>query len=311
MRPLLRLLAGLICALLVAAQAVGAESGQPAALITPGGIPVAVVGPGPGGHWVTTPCGNDAFVTGGTALYQAEVVLDPGHGGPIDTGAVGANGLMEKEINLKVARSAARLLNDRGVVTILTRTEDYATPLRVRANLADALGAELLVSIHHNAPIQAPSPTPGLEIFHENDSPDSRRLGGVVYERAMNALSTFVVDWVAPDDAGVMAVLNSAGRDAYGMIRLPETTSVLVELGYIANPSEAALFAKPVYAMVAATAIAQGVLDYLHTERPGGGYVEARIFNPQPGVGRSLCEEVSLGGASPRSGSWRAKVPRW
>ena len=271
----------------------------PAGLITPAGIPVAVVEPGVGGHWVTTPCGNVAFVTGGAPLRDVEVVLDPGHGGPIDTGAVGFNGLAEKDVNLKVAMAAAELLNAQGIATVLTRTGDYATPLRIRANLADILDARVLVSIHHNAPSQAPSPVPGVEVFHENGSEDSKRLGGLVYERAMTALSTFVVDWVAPADAGVMAVLNSGGRDAYGMIRLPATTSILLELGYLANPAEAELFARPVYARVAATAIADGVVDYLQTDRPGSGYVAHRVFNPSPGVGRSLCDEVHLGSRSP------------
>lgn len=286
--------------LTMASSPVGAESATaPPGLITPAGVPVAVVESGVGGHWVTTPCGNLGLVTGGTPLRDIQVVLDPGHGGPIDTGAVGPNGLAEKDVNLRVASAAAELLNSQGIATVLTRTGDYATPLRVRANLADTLGAKVLVSIHHNAPIQAPSPVPGVEVFHENASEDSKRLGGLVYERAMTALSTFVVDWVAPADAGVMAVLNHGGRDAYGMIRLPQTTSILVELGYLANPAEAELYARPVYARVAASAIADGVLDYLLTDRPGSGYVAHRVFSPLPGVGRSLCEEVPLGGVAP------------
>lgn len=291
---------GLALLLALAALPAGADSPPaPPGLITPTGVPVAVLESGGGGHWVMTPCGNRDFVAGGTPLRDVQVVLDPGHGGPVDTGAVGANGLAEKDINLKVAMTAAGMLNSQGIVTVLTRTGDYATPLRVRANLADALDARVLVSIHHNAPMQAASPVPGLEAFHQSQSEDSRRLAGLVYERAMTALSTFVVDWVAPADAGVMAVLNSRGRDAYGMIRLPETTSVLVELGYLANPAEAALFARPIYARVAATAIADGVVDFLQSEKPGSGYVEPRVFNPSPGVGRSLCEEVPLGRTAP------------
>lgn len=281
-----------------------ADSGPPPpALITPSGVPVAVLqDAGAGRYWVLTPCGNQAVVSGGAPLRDAEVVLDPGHGGPVDTGAVGSNGLAEKEVNLKVAQTAARLLEARGVATVLTRTADYATPLRVRANLADTLGATLLISIHHNAPMQAPSPVPGVEVFHENGSADSRRLGGLIYEHAMTALSTFEVEWVAPSDAGVMAVLNSSGRDAYGMIRLPETTSVLAELGYMANPAEAELFTRPVYADVAGRAISEAVLDFLDTDKQGGGFVEARLFDPQPGVGRAQCVETPLGHIPPRFG---------
>jgi len=278
--------------------AAGAEpASHPAALITPTGVPVAVLEPGEGGHWVMTPCGNRALVFGGEPLLRVDVVLDPGHGGPVDTGAVAPTGLSEKEINLKVAQATARMLESNGVSTVLTRTGDYATPLRVRSNLADTLDATLMVSIHHNAPLQARSTLPGTEIFHESGSSESKRLAGLLYERIFTSLSTFVVDWVAPPDAGVMAVLNSRGVDAYGMIRLPETTSVLLELGYISNPAEAEFFDRPVYAHVAAAAITEAVVDYLETDKEGSGFVEARVFNPQPGVGRARCVETPLVGA--------------
>lgn len=300
MRTLIAVVAGLLLA--TAVVPAGADlPPDPTGLITPAGIPVAVLEPGIARHQVMTPCGDTALVTGGVPLDRVDVVLDPGHGGEIDTGAVGANGLAEKDINLEVARVAAEILNSQGILTVLTRTADYATTLRVRANLADSLGAKVLVSIHHNAPIQAPSPKPGIEVFHENDSADSRRLGGLIYERAMAALSRFAVDWVAPSDAGVMAVLNSDGRDAYGMIRLPETTSVLVELGYVANPSEARLFATPLYAPAAGNAVAIGIIDYLSSDEPGSGYVAHRVFDPLRGLGRSRCEEVPLGRVAP---SW-------
>lgn len=274
---------------------------EPTGLITPAGIPVAVVEPGIARHLVMTPCGDTAYVTGGVPLTGAEVVLDPGHGGEIDTGAIGPNGLAEKDVNLQVAVVAAEILNSRGILTVLTRTGDYATTLRTRANLADTLGAELLVSVHHNAPMQAPSPKPGIEVFYQSNSADSKRLGGLIYERAMAALSRFDVDWVAPSDAGVMAVLNRNGRDAYGMIRLPETTSVLVELGFIANPSEAGLYATPLYAPAAGTALATGIIDYLHSDEPGSGYVADRVFSPQRGLSKGQCDEVPLGRVIP---SW-------
>ena len=54
---------------------------------------------------VTTPCGNEATVREGTPLGTTQVVIDPGHGGEVDTGAVGANGLMEKHLNLEVSQA--------------------------------------------------------------------------------------------------------------------------------------------------------------------------------------------------------------
>jgi N-acetylmuramoyl-L-alanine amidase len=62
------------------------------ALVTPTGVVVAVLEGTPTGYRVTTPCGNEAVVREGTPVGTTTVVIDPGHGGEVDTGAVGANG---------------------------------------------------------------------------------------------------------------------------------------------------------------------------------------------------------------------------
>src|SRR5690242_2795938 len=83
-------------------------------LVTPTGVVAPILatfddGPGDGappGHWVRTPCHEMAAVAGGRVVHRADIVLDPGHGGP-ESGAVGANGLAEKVPNLAVTRRAA------------------------------------------------------------------------------------------------------------------------------------------------------------------------------------------------------------
>jgi hypothetical protein len=110
----------------------------------------------------------------------------------------------------------------------------------------------------------------------------------------MVALGRFDVDWDRAPDAGVMTVLNPEGLDAYGMIRRPETVSALVELGYIANRAEAELYQRPEYVPTAAQAVADAVLAFLQTNRPGSGFVEGRVFRPRPGVGRDQCIEPDL-----------------
>jgi N-acetylmuramoyl-L-alanine amidase len=248
------------------------------------------------GYRVLTPCGNDRFITGGTPLHAATVVVDPGHGGPVDTGSVGQNGLPEKVVNLRVARLVAEILNDAGIETVLTRTDDYASPLFVRANLADSLDAEVMVSIHHNGPTPGPSAEPGTEVFVQDGSEASARLGGLLWESAREALGIFDVTWAAAEDAGVMTVLNSRGSNAYGILRHPETTTVLVELGYMSNPPEAELFATPLYPRIAAKAVAGAVTSFLEAEEnAGSGFVEGRVFNPGPGIGRDVCTDPGLG----------------
>ncbi len=265
-------------------------------LITPNGIPVAVRFRVPEGYMVWSPCGVLTRVSGGEPLYRTPVVLDPGHGGDSDIGAQGRNGLPEKVANLRVAFAAQAELQARGIPTVLTRTADYATTLRTRSQLADRLGAQVLVSLHHNAPTPGPSSTPGTEIFIQSGSQESRRLGGVLYGHVVDALSRFTeVQWSAAPDAGVITVLNERGIDTYGMIRLPETPAVLLEMGYMSNPPEAELFATEEYVEVAARAIADALEAYLTTEEPGRGWYEpGRQFTASPGLSQAACVDVPL-----------------
>lgn len=268
--------------------------GPARALISPSGVPVAIRGETGAGWMVLTPCGEEATLSAGTPVSNVDVVLDPGHGGPADPGAVAATGLTEQEINLVVARRVASDLGERGFSVLLTRTDDYPSTLAVRAGLADAVQARALVSVHHNAPTPGPSPVPGTEIFVQSGSGESQRLGGLIYERVTAALSAFDIAWASAPDAGVMAVLSSRGVDAYGMLRNPTTTSVLVEVAYISNRPEAELFATVQYLEAVSQAFAQAIEEFLTTDLPGGGFVEARTFNPAPGIGAALCEDPDL-----------------
>lgn len=283
-----------LVATLGALPASAADEELPPALLTPGGVLVAVTGGGSSGYWVTTPCGRPAHVSKGRPIRGTTVVLDPGHGGEVDTGAVARTGMAEKQLNLTVAQLTRLLLQLRGIDTVLTRSFDHASRLWVRSNLADVLGAEILVSIHHNAPTPGPSDDPGIEVFVQRDSEQSKRLGGLLWEETRSGLGRFDVAWAAADDAGVMTVLNTRGDDAYGMIRHPETPSALVELGYISNPAEAELHLRPAYVWMASLSVATAIERYLETEDGGSGYVEGRIFNPRPGIGSDLCVDPAL-----------------
>ena len=275
------------------------EIGVPDGLVTPTGVPVAVLGRTDSGYLVRTPCGNTAEVSKGVWINGAQVVIDPGHGGPVDTGAIGPNGLIERDLNLTLGRAVIDKLTSRGISAVSTRTGGYPTLLSVRSLLADDLGVEALVSIHHNAPTWATSTFPGSEVFIQSASislarADSARLGGLLYEEITAALATFDnVSWSRAANAGVLRVLSSRGADAYGMIVRPAVPTALVEYGYLSNPSEAALFATDEYIEVAARATADAIDAYLHTERPGTGFIQRpRIYDPQRAP--SLCEDPAL-----------------
>lgn len=268
-----------------------------AALLTRNGVIVAALDHDRYGYRVRTPCGDEALVASGTPLPRIEVVLDPGHGGAADPGAVGANGLKEATINLRVARAAAKLLEVEGISTALTRTADYPTTLGVRSAFADHVNAKLMVSIHHNAPTANLGDEPGSEIFVQSESADSRRLGKLVYEHTVDGLAEFDdVTWSIAPDAGVLRVLNTRGGDAYGMLRNPETVSVLAELAYISHRPEAELLATARYVDVASQAVADAIEEYLTGDGQGRGYVATpRVFTPQRGLATSACVDPDLG----------------
>ncbi len=267
----------------------------PKAILTTTGIPVIVLASVGDNHAVRTPCGNEAIVIGGEPITAPLVVLDPGHGGDADPGAVGANGVTEGALNLEVATAAQQELTARGFATALTRTGDYLVPLDVRAAFADDLDAALMVSIHHNAPAGNASDTPGTEVFVQSGSDESARLGGLLYEEVSDALGGLDVAWTTAPDAGVLRTLLEDGRDAYGIIRRPATPTAIIEMGYIANPAEAELFATEEYIVTATEALTDAIEAYLTTDRAGTGFGRPpRVFRPDRAPGADVCTDPPL-----------------
>jgi N-acetylmuramoyl-L-alanine amidase len=271
---------------LVALPSLQALGEAPPVLVSPSGVLVPVLERTESGYTVQTPCGNEAELVWGHPIREAQVVLDPGHGGD-EQGALGPNGATEAELNLDVARRTATLLEGQGLSVVLVRTGDYRVPIGVRAAIADQLQAEAFVSIHHNSPTPAnPSDIPGTEVYTQVGSDESARLGGLIYENVVAALSAFDVGWSARTDAGVLTVLNDAGDDAYGINRHPLAPTALVELAYLSSPNEAVLLATTEYRQAAATALASAVVRFLTTSDPGGGFVaEPRLSNPSGATG--------------------------
>lgn len=275
------------------------EGDSPPGLITPSGVSVAVWGVIEGGFVVTTPCGSLSTVSAGLPLQGVRVVIDPGHGGSYDVGAVGPNGLAERDLNLTLSYAVLNELSSRGIPAASTRNGHYGSLLSVRAAFADALGAEALVSIHHNGPTYRIGNQPGTEVYVQSVSAqqaraDSARLGGLLYQEITHALSGFDnVAWSRVADAGVLRVLSPWGGDAYGMISRPTVPAVLIEYGYLTNRSEAALFATDEYIRVAAKATANAIEAYLNTDRSGTeSNQQPRVFDPARAP--SSCNEVAL-----------------
>jgi len=176
---------------------------------------------------------------------KGTVVVDAGHGGR-DPGASSAAGVREKNVNLRVAAKIARLLEKRGVAVKMTRWQDRYIELEDRADVANQLKADLFVSIHADA---APSrDAEGFTIYlARTASPNTRRAA-----RSINQ---------------AMARTGTAGRGIreqdYRVLVGTQGPAVLIELGYLSNPREAARLNEDAYQTKLAQAIVNGIVSYL------------------------------------------------
>ncbi len=219
-----------------------------------------------------TPCSNQTTPSG-TPILGANLVIDPGHGGN-EPGAVGPTGLIEKDVNFAVAQDVKQQLEAEGATVVLTRTADYNTTIKTRAEIALALHPQAFVSIHHNAEPDGPSTVPGNEDFYQIASPESKRLGGLIWEEITAALTPYDIAWTADTDHGAKYRLSANGGDYLGILRRAVgIPTVLSEAAFISNPPEEQLLRDPAFQHVEATALTKAITRFVATPDPGSGFV--------------------------------------
>jgi N-acetylmuramoyl-L-alanine amidase len=193
----------------------------------------------------TPPPGPPAKVTG-------KVVLDAGHGGK-DPGTHSAAGIEEKSINLAVALAAAQYLRDKGIEVVLTRKDDTFVELAERTAIATRSRAQLFVSIH--ADYSKKSAWAGHTILLPQDnSPEASRLATLISGSMVTAGSA--QRSVRQDDRGLWVLKHA------------DCPSILVELGFLSNKTEAASLSKASTQASLGKAIAEGILQYFQSQKP-------------------------------------------
>jgi len=248
-------------------------------LITPTGWITPILDRTDDGWTVWTPCGRAAELADGSLIESADIVLDPGHGGSSEPGAVGHGGLREADLNLEVALRVRDRLVGAGYSVVMTRQTDVRLPIVTRGEIAQALDPIAFISIHHNAGTDEPSAEPGTEMFHQIESAESRRLAGLLYEETFAVLDAYDVSWVSLGDAGALSRPNRAGTDYYGVLRRPgPVTSVLAEFAYISNASEEQLLSQVAVQEELAGAVLRAVDRLVGTDDPGSGFSVDPIF---------------------------------
>ncbi|ELS32309.1 MULTISPECIES: N-acetylmuramoyl-L-alanine amidase family protein [Pseudanabaena] len=178
------------------------------------------------------------------------VVIDPGHGGP-DVGAT-RNGVYEKDITLVISKQLGRILQQMGYSVVFTRTEDIDLDLDPRVKIAENARASAFVSVHVNSLDANASQVSGVETYHAPGASLGENLAELVHEQ--------ILAITGANDRGVRSA-------RFYVIRNTSMPAILVETGYITNPTEASKLVNSAYQQRMAEAIAKGVDQFLKSYR--------------------------------------------
>ncbi len=178
------------------------------------------------------------------------VVIDPGHGGP-DVGAT-RNGVYEKDIVLTMSKQLGRILQQMGYSVMYTRTEDIDLDLEPRVQMAENARASAFVSVHVNSLDASASQINGVETYHAPGASLGKNLAELVHEQ--------IIASTGATDRGVRSA-------RFHVIVKTSMPAILVETGFITNPSEAARLVNSAYQERMAEAIAKGIDQFLRSYR--------------------------------------------
>ena len=188
------------------------------------------------------------------------IIIDAGHGG--EDGGAQAGGVVEKDINLEIARKAADILRLSGYPVKEVRREDVSvysedadslrekkvSDLNNRVKLFNERDNQLVISIHQNKFDN--SKYHGTQIFYSQNDPESADLA--------KAIQTSVVLLLQNDNT---RKIKPGGKDIF-ILKNTNVPAVIVECGFISNPDELNQLTNEAYQKEIAYAIVMGLIDY-------------------------------------------------
>jgi N-acetylmuramoyl-L-alanine amidase len=174
------------------------------------------------------------------------IFVDAGHGGN-DPGAVG-NGIQEKDVTLPISLKLGQALQGMGYTVYYTRTNDVEIDLEPRVAAAERINADVFVSVHANSLAPGNSGINGVETYHSRNSSVGRELASYVHSQ--------VISGTGASDRSV----RGAGFYVIARTSMP---AILVETGYVTNPTEARNLSSPDYQKRMADAIARGIDQFM------------------------------------------------
>mgnify|MGYP001147866577 CR=1 FL=1 len=229
------------------------------------------------------------------------VAIDAGHGGE-DPGAIGPGKIQEKKVVLAIAAELRQLFGDaRGYQPVMIRTGDYYVSLSGRRKLAREAQADVFISIHADAftnpqangasvyalSLRGASSTAARYLAQRENAADL--VGGVTLSDKDDVLASVLTDLSMTSTldrslqmgSSVLAEMGNVARlhkdhveqAAFAVLKSPDVPSILVETGFISNPTEARRLNNSAYRRKMANAIFAGVNDHFYAQPPPGTYV--------------------------------------
>lgn len=181
-----------------------------------------------------------------------KIVLDPGHGGH-DKGAVSADGIMEKDLNLQLASAIAEELEKCGFEVLLTRQDDRFLSLDERPAFAAEKQADIFISIHHNS--SKNTDAYGSEVFLLKSESE---------EENQRIISSWYPAFAIAKELTVANFSTSRGVKTarFKVLRLSTIPAILIEAGFVSNKDEVKKLADPVHQKVFAKLTARALLSF-------------------------------------------------
>lgn len=209
------------------------------------------------------------------------VVLDAGHGGG-DPGKVGVGDVVEKELNLQIAKKVEQLLKKQKIKVIMTREEDTmlsgaggtgtkAADMKERVRIINEEAPQLAVSIHQNSYQDAV--VHGAQVFYYSGSSEGEEAAKVM----QNALLSIDED----------NTRQAKANNTYYLLKRTEVPTIIVECGFLSNPEDAMNLCNEEYQDKVAGAICKGVLEIIGKDTAEGNSKEESKENSEKKSGDS------------------------
>ena len=211
---------------------------------------------------VTNIFGSELFIEAADAIpYEKIIILDAGHGGE-DSGAVGKNGRLEKDLNMEIALEMGTIFEEKGYVVVYTRTDDRLlyteaenikgirkiSDLKNRCKIAERYPESVFISIHMNS--FGDERYSGTQVYYQPGSDESRILADTIQQKVISEVQTNNTRKV------------KEGKGMY-LLENIESTAVLVECGFLSNYDECEKLSEKEYQKRLSFSLVCAIIDYI------------------------------------------------